>query len=137
MGYVLPLATFIYLTYTHSQSDHFKPTTTFSEVDGAKKCIGLCSGQYFGTVFDRETWVCDLHLAPEVHDPANISLRICVCETATRWSLLVLGLAMAVLVGLLEWDRRTRRTFVESWKVRAMDEVEVEGIEMSYHILLK
>lgn len=96
----------------------------------------MCGGQYYGADFDRETWACDLHAAPEVHDPLNTSLKICVCETAARWSLLLLGLAMAVVAGLLERDRRGERTLVRSWKVRAMEEAEVEGIEMTYHILL-
>lgn len=137
---MLALASFVYLTYTHSQSDRFSPTAAFSDVDGARTCVGLCSGQYSGDYsgarFDRETWACDLYAAPEVHDPENITLRICVGETAARWSLLVLGLTIMGLAGLLEWDRRGERVLLRSWKVRAMEEGDVGEVEMTYHILL-
>lgn len=123
---VFSLATYVYLTSLHGQSDGFRPVTTFPEVDGAKTCRGLCSGEYSGFRLDRETWVCDIRAAPEVNDSVNILITICVAETAARGLMLVLGLAIGLLAALLEWDRRKGGTFLRSWKTRARHERELD-----------
>ena len=91
-------------------------------------CFGLCGNSVWRDVFDLETWACDVHSFPRFTDWGNTMGRVCVGETAARGLVLVIGFFVAAIVVVVEQERRLGRRFMESWKVRARQECELEGL---------
>lgn len=114
LSYIFSIAVFAYLTWLSANAEHLSPEQS------------LNPRKYSDRNFDLETWACDLHTSPELRDPDAEIARVCLGERATRGLSLAIGLVTVVVAVILQLDRVEGRRLLDSWKVRARSECEIE-----------
>ena len=134
LGYLLPLASWIYLTIRHQRSGRYsflaRTTTEPSSVFNIWTGNDLGMVQIDGCPRDRrcdlDTWACALYDYPGYADRDYEMDRMCVGQQGSRVLTLGMGLVVVLMVVVMELDRRGPRALWESWRVRAREEAELD-----------